>query len=65
MDIYKLIQIINNARDAIIAIDENAHITLINEAAEKLSGISKEEAIDKHIENVIPNTRLPKYSRQE
>jgi PAS domain S-box-containing protein len=60
MDIYKLIQIINNARDAIIAIDENAHITLINEAAEKLSGISKEEAIDKHIENVIPNTRLPK-----
>ena len=60
MDNYKLIQIINNVRDAIIAIDENTHITFINEAAEKLACISKEEAIGKGIENVIPNTGLPK-----
>ena len=54
-----MIQIINSVRDAIIAIDENSNITFINEAAERLAGISKEEAIGKQIENVIPNTRLP------
>lgn len=60
MDIFTLTQIINDINDAIIAVDENANITLVNRAAERLAHISINEVIGKPIENVLQSIRLHK-----
>lgn len=59
MDIFQFTNITDSISEAIIVVDERAHITLFNKAAEKLANISKEDAIGKPVEDVIPNTRLP------
>src|SRR5690554_6421605 len=59
MDIFQFTNITDSISEAIIVVYERAHITLFNKAAEKLANISKEDAIGKPVEDVIPNTRLP------
>lgn len=51
--------ILNSTHDAMIAVNKEGVITLFNRAAEKLTGIRAEEALNKPIVDVIPNTRLP------
>lgn len=50
--------ILNSTHDAMIAINEYGVITLFNKAAEYLTGINKEYALNKEVEKVILNTRL-------
>jgi PAS domain S-box-containing protein len=59
-DMSKEIEIIiNSTHDGIIAVDREAHVTLFNRAAERLTGEHASEIIGEHIGNVIPGTRLP------
>lgn len=51
--------IINSTHDAMIAVDEFGIITLFNKAAEKLTKINSENALGKHVDDVIESTRLP------
>lgn len=51
--------ILNSTHDAMIAVDRKGIITLFNTAAEKLTGISTEEAIGKYVGDVVLDTRLP------
>jgi PAS domain S-box-containing protein len=51
--------IINSTHDAMIAVNKDGIITLYNRAAEKLTGISSEHAMGKHILDIIHNSRLP------
>ena len=51
--------IINSTHDAMIAVDEFGIITLFNRAAEKLTKINSENALGKHVDDVIESTRLP------
>jgi len=50
--------ILNSTHDAIIAVNKDGIITLFNKAAEKLTGINRESALDKPVKDVILNTRL-------
>ncbi len=51
--------IIDSTHDAMIAVDKSGIITLFNKAAQRLTKIDYEDAIEKHVEGVILNTRLP------
>jgi PAS domain S-box-containing protein len=51
--------IIDSTHDAMIAVDKTGIITLFNKAAQRLTKIKYEDAIEKHVEGVILNTRLP------
>ncbi|GGK29200.1 hypothetical protein GCM10010965_22580 [Caldalkalibacillus thermarum] len=52
--------ILESIREGIIAINENGHITLANQAACKLIGTSSaDDLIGKHIREVLPQSRLP------
>ena len=50
--------IINSSNNAIIAIDTNARIILMNKSAEKLVGVSIDEALGKLIKDIIPDVNL-------
>ncbi|MDW7674983.1 MAG: sigma-54-dependent Fis family transcriptional regulator [Bacillota bacterium] len=51
--------ILNSTHDGMIAVNENGTITLFNKSAERLTGISAENALGKDVTEVIVNTRLP------
>lgn len=51
--------ILNSTHDAMIAVDLDGVITLFNTAAERLTGIKVEDAIDKYVGDVVIDTRLP------
>lgn len=51
--------ILNSTHDAMIAVDLDGVITLFNTAAERLTGIKVEDAIDKYVGDVVTDTRLP------
>lgn len=51
--------ILNSTHDAMIVINTDGMINLFNKAAEKLTGIKAEDAINRHVVDVIENTRLP------
>ena len=51
--------ILNSTHDAMIAVDLKGVITLFNTAAERLTGIKVENAIDKFVGEVVTDTRLP------
>lgn len=60
--------ILNNMHNGIIVIDEAKRVQFLNERAEKIIGIQKKLAIEKHIYEIIKNSRLPhvmKSKRQE
>jgi len=50
--------IIDFVHDGIIAIDNDGCVTVFNSAAEKLTGFSKQEALGKPINEIIPKTKL-------
>lgn len=50
--------ILDTIHEGIIAIDENSNITLINDSALKLLGINEKNIVGRHVEEVVPNTRL-------
>jgi len=50
--------IIDFVHDGIIAIDNQGCVTVFNSASEKITGFAKQEALGKHITEIIPETRL-------
>lgn len=50
--------VLNSTYDAMLAIDKDGIITIFNKAAEKLTGIKSEEALNKFVVDVVPDTRL-------
>ncbi|MCT4566169.1 MAG: sigma 54-interacting transcriptional regulator [Maledivibacter sp.] len=50
--------IIENIKDALIGIDKNGNINMINSTAEELLGLRFEDVIRERISEVIPNSRL-------
>lgn len=54
----KLKTIMNFIHDGIIAIDDKGIVNIFNSMAEKIFGVSEKEAIGKHIEDVVENTKL-------
>jgi PAS domain S-box-containing protein len=50
---------LTSTHDGVIAIDKNCNITLYNKEAEKLIGIPREKALNKHVDDIVVNTRLP------
>ena len=51
--------ILDSTHDAMIAVDKNGTITIFNRAAEKLTGVKREDALGKPVLEVIENSRLP------
>lgn len=51
--------ILNSTHDATIAVDMDGNITLFNRAAEKILGFTEKDVLGKHIEEILPSTRLP------
>ncbi len=51
--------ILNSTHDATIAVDMNGNVTLFNRAAEKIIKVKEKDALGRHIEDVLPSTRLP------
>ena len=45
--------------DGILAIDSNKRITVLNKAAERIFGVKAEKVLNKPIDDIIPNTKLP------
>lgn len=56
---YKHDLIFNSSGDGMIVVNKAGEITLFNRSASKITGITPEEAIGKHIHDVIPKSRLP------
>lgn len=50
--------VIENIDEAVIAIDNNGLLIVINKMAECSLGINAEKDIGKHVEEVIPETNL-------
>ncbi|WP_147802859.1 sigma-54 interaction domain-containing protein [Alkalicoccus halolimnae] len=59
----KLHKIVNTTHDGMIAIDEQASITLMNKSAEDMTGLSAEEVLGSNIKEVMPTSRLPRVLR--
>ncbi|MFO7273575.1 MAG: sigma 54-interacting transcriptional regulator [Symbiobacteriaceae bacterium] len=49
---------LDSTHDAIVAVNAEGVITLINRSAEKLLGVSRDQVLGRKAEEVIPNTRL-------
>ncbi|MDK2930786.1 MAG: hypothetical protein PWR07_917 [Bacillota bacterium] len=49
---FKLI--IDNVSDGIIAVDDTGHITVFNEAAQRLTGRAASDAVGRHVNDVLP-----------
>ncbi|WAA10470.1 sigma-54 interaction domain-containing protein [Fervidibacillus albus] len=50
--------IFNSIHDGMIIVDKNGTITTFNEAAEKITGISKKEAIGNPVNTILPTSKL-------
>ncbi|WDV46768.1 sigma 54-interacting transcriptional regulator [Clostridiaceae bacterium M8S5] len=51
--------LLNSTRDGMIAVDSKGIITLFNKEAERLIKIKAVTALGKHVEQIVPNTKLP------
>lgn len=51
--------ILNSTQDATIAVDINGKLTVFNRAAEKILGYKEKDVLGRHVEEIIPSTRLP------
>lgn len=58
--LQQLRSILDNTHDGMIVIDQHLMITIFNKSAEKMTGISKEDAVGKSILEVMPNSQLPR-----
>jgi len=52
--------ILNSIYNGIIAVDKRGYINIFNKAAERILKIKRKEALNKHVTEVVPNTRLHK-----
>jgi len=50
--------ILDFAYGGIIATDKNGHVSVFNPSAEKITGIPRQKALGRSIDNVLPTTRL-------
>lgn len=50
--------IIDFVHDGIVAIDDSGEVTVFNSASERITGLSKQEAIGKKLVDIIPEIRL-------
>lgn len=57
--ISQLNAILDSAHGGICAVDKNGIIITFNRTAEKLSGINRENALGRHIAEIVPHTELP------
>jgi PAS domain S-box-containing protein len=57
---FKRNLILNSTDDGMVGIDTSETIILFNRSAEKMIGISADEALGKHIYEVIPKSELPR-----
>lgn len=57
---YKLDLIFNSTDDGMIVINNQAEITVFNRSAERMTGIKRDEAIGKKINEVIADSQLPR-----
>ncbi|WP_026582946.1 sigma-54 interaction domain-containing protein [Bacillus sp. J33] len=57
---YKLDLIFNSTDDGMIVINNHAEITVFNRSAERMTGIKRDEAIGKKINEVIADSQLPR-----
>lgn len=53
-------RIFNSMNEGMIFIDTNEEIILFNRTAERIVGIARDDALGKHVMDVVPNTRLPR-----
>ena len=53
-------EVIDSVHNGIVAVDGTGRITIFNRAAEKLTGVRKEDALGKPVEDVFPATGLLK-----
>ncbi|WP_338470202.1 sigma-54-dependent Fis family transcriptional regulator [Niallia sp. XMNu-256] len=60
---YKYNLIFNSVDNGMIVINNDENIILLNNSAEKLIGISRNEALGKHISMVVPTSELPRVLR--
>lgn len=51
--------ILNNIRDGLIVIDDEAKINLMNKAAKKIIGIDQEDVLGIDIRDIVKNSQLP------
>jgi PAS domain S-box-containing protein len=58
--LHQLKTVLDNTHDGMIVINQRLEITLFNKSAEKMTGISKDNAIGKSILEVMPNSQLPR-----
>lgn len=59
-DLNVLDTMLNEAYEAIVIIDQNGKITKFNKSYQEFLGIKEEDAIGKHVTEVIENTRMHK-----
>ncbi|ADC48355.1 transcriptional regulator sigma L-dependent PAS [Alkalihalophilus pseudofirmus OF4] len=52
--------ILNSTHDGMIAVNAESQVLFFNKAASKMSGIKSEDAIGVHIQEVLPNSGLPR-----
>lgn len=50
---------LKSTKDGVVSIDKNCIITLYNIEAEKIIGVPRKDAVGKHVNEVIKNSRLP------
>src|SRR5690625_1382774 len=63
---FKNLQLIlDNIRDGLIVVNNEAKIQFLNETAAEIIGATKENSIGKHIKEVIKNSRLPKILQNQ
>jgi PAS domain S-box-containing protein len=56
---YQQELIFNATNDGMVVIDKTGKVILFNKRAQEIMGVTKEEAIGKFVNDVIPTTRLP------
>lgn len=56
---HKFDLIFNSTGDGMVVVNKDSEVIFFNRSAEKMTGIKKEEAIGRHIHNVIPESKLP------
>lgn len=59
-NLKQLKTILDNTHDGMIVIDQRLTITIFNKSAEKMTGLSRNEAVGKSILEVMPNSQLPR-----
>lgn len=61
METYQAV--LDFTHDAIMSIDEECRVQVLNPVAERIMGCRAEDAIGKPVDQVLPNTRLPEVLR--